>query len=173
MSYLFRVLIAGFMLTTSTAVFAVPMTGGIAWSSDGTSVSGDIIANTVSFDPAGPNAQVDSVTGEFADFFAVLDTGEFRDFNYGSPPFALWTATGSVDPTSTSLTFTQSRYASKDSSRSWSTVFPRCLTSTPSDSRGGFPDGFVPTRGTLSMVSLSASGKYNRSRPRSRSSRAA
>ena len=98
-------LLAGLM-TASFGASAVPMSGGISFSSVDTSpFSFDTTTNSVDFedvdyDAGERNAAVDDVSGDFANYFAGGDGAAFYDFVYDpfTGPATVWKAEASVAP---------------------------------------------------------------------------
>lgn len=79
------------LLGASTFAAAVPMNGGVSFSSiDASLFNWDYNADL--FDFAENNAGVDSVSGDFADALAVGDAANFHDFYYNSNfvPGTIW-----------------------------------------------------------------------------------
>lgn len=109
MNKLSKGFIGAALLSISSAALAVPMLGGISFSAfPGKDFSFDTTANTFDFEDGVENAQVISVSGDFANYFAPADTAEFFDLNYGSfsGPQTIWTSTASVGANSgTALSF--------------------------------------------------------------------
>ncbi len=92
------------LLGASSFALAVPVTGGISFSSLwGTSFTFDTEAKAFDFDDDIPNAAVNSVSGDFANYFGVnLEEGPnlvtFYDFMYGSfdGPQTIWSGEATV-----------------------------------------------------------------------------
>lgn len=78
---LFKAVMGATLICASTLAFAVPMDGGISFSSQpGTSFTFD--DNQFDFDSDIPNATVNDVSGDFGNYFANGDEATFYDFTY-------------------------------------------------------------------------------------------
>ncbi|WP_404362271.1 PEP-CTERM sorting domain-containing protein [Marinobacter sp.] len=87
------------LLSASSLALAVPSIGGISFSSlPGTNFTFDTTADTFDFNDVVPNASVNTVAGDFADYFTPSDQVTFFDFNYGAgfTPQTIWSGTASV-----------------------------------------------------------------------------
>lgn len=82
----------------SVSASALPVSGGISFSSDGSPFSFNTTTNTVDFSDLGTNAVVDSVSGDFANYFSVNNAATFHDFVYDpfSGPVTIWDALATV-----------------------------------------------------------------------------
>ncbi|MFU8817745.1 MAG: PEP-CTERM sorting domain-containing protein [Pseudomonadales bacterium] len=104
-----KTFVAGLLLCAWGSAYAVPINGSISWTANEeaeATVLFDFDTNDVWFTPPEDNAAVTAVDGDFADYFAVGDTGDYQDFNYSNPGFVLWEATGSVLATLLAFTVT-------------------------------------------------------------------
>jgi hypothetical protein len=107
-----KAIIGATLLSASSAALAlavtpVPTSGDVGFSSTAPNNFIWDKANTIlNFEDGTQNAKVDSVSGGFGDFFALDDTVQFSDFNYGAfSAGILWTGIGSNTMSMTPLSF--------------------------------------------------------------------
>lgn len=109
MNKLSKGFIGAALLSISSFAFAVPMLGGISFSSlPGSDFVFNTTTKTFDFDDNIPNAKVNSITHDFADYFAFDNPVTFFDFAYGPfvGPQTIWEGTASVGPNAgTQLSF--------------------------------------------------------------------
>lgn len=78
---LFKAVLGAALISASTLAIAVPMDGGISFSSQpGTTFTFD--DTQFDFDSDIPNATVNAVSGDFGNYFATGDQATFYDFTY-------------------------------------------------------------------------------------------
>nr|WP_227713975.1 PEP-CTERM sorting domain-containing protein [Marinobacter sp. 1-4A] len=108
MNKLSKGFIGAALLSISSAALAVPMLGGISFSSlPGNGFTFNSTTNQFDFDP-GINSSVNNTSGDFANYFANGDSAQFYDFTYApfAGPQTIWDATATVGPNNgTALSF--------------------------------------------------------------------
>ncbi|MEJ2416606.1 MAG: PEP-CTERM sorting domain-containing protein [Exilibacterium sp.] len=89
-----RLLVASTLCAASISASAIPLSGGVSFSADGDAFTFDTVANTVDFADGGTNAEVNAVSGDFVDYFAIADEATFSDFSYDpfGGPTTIWSA---------------------------------------------------------------------------------
>jgi hypothetical protein len=103
----FKTLIGTALLVSSSVALALPVSGGVSFSSiDLSTFSFDTTANTVDFADTSPNSEVERATKDFMNFFATGDMVTFYDFQYDafSGPQVLWN--GLASESGTNLAYT-------------------------------------------------------------------
>lgn len=101
MNNVFKGIIGAALLCASSLALAVPMHGGISFSSlPDSNFTFDTTNNTFDFDDNTPNgnAKVNSIKGDFANYFAKNNLATFFDFSYGpfAGPQTIWEGTSTV-----------------------------------------------------------------------------
>jgi hypothetical protein len=104
-----KAIIGATLFCASSAALAVPTIGGISFSSaQDSDFTWDAGAKIFNFDSGNLNADVDSVSFDFENYFTTNDKVEFFDFDYGGVFIGqkIWEGTASVGPNNgTKLTF--------------------------------------------------------------------
>lgn len=100
MKWSIKGLLAGALMSLSAAAFALPVSGGISFSSTGSGAGFSDDSIWFSTTNAFGDGEVDGVSGDFANYFAEGDIATFYNFTFSpfASPELVWSGTGSVSP---------------------------------------------------------------------------